>query len=222
MSRPIEAPVVVNEDHRGKSYEHPAFAQVRASRVSGHAILYGSDFTHQNYVTITISKSQLQRSLAREWYFGKNEMIEVALSEAQWATFVSSMNIGSGVPCTIQRQAGVGMLPRLPDPRPLDSFRADLADDAKEAIESLKKARATAIEKKVPKVVLEGIEAALRSVEGSFPWVAKQFDEHMENTVEKAKVEIHGYASHVLQAAGIAALAASDDPVALISPSKQP
>jgi len=140
MAREIEEPKLVKEDHHGKSYEHPAFGQIRASRVSGHAVLYGSDFVHQGFVTITISTSQLQRTLAREWYFGKSEVIEVALSEAQWATFVSSMNMGSGVPCTIERQAGVGLIPGLPPPAPTQNFKADVHKAAAEALEAARTA----------------------------------------------------------------------------------
>lgn len=216
MSKPdIQEPTLVSEDHHGQTYEHPAFAQVRASRVSGRAVLYGSDFVHQNFVTITISKSQLQRSLAREWHFGSHEIITVALSEAQWATFVSSMNMGSGVPCTIERQTGVGLVPGLPNPAPLNAYRADIAEDTKEAINALQKALDVAAEKKVPKAVVAEIEAAMRAIRGSIPFVAEQFNRHMEEVVESAKVEIHGYANHVLQSAGIAALAPGSDPIAL-------
>lgn len=100
----------------------------------------------------------------------------------------------------------------------MDSFRADLAEDAKEAIDALQKALDMALAKKVPKAVVEEIEAAMRSVKGSFPWVAKSFDEHMEVTVEKAKAEIHGYANHVIQQAGITALTSETSPIALSAP----
>jgi hypothetical protein len=75
---------------------HPAFGQIGASRVSGHIQLYDSDFHHNAYMTISIRRSELHRSLNRDWHYGRDELIEVALSEAQWATFVSAPNIGSG------------------------------------------------------------------------------------------------------------------------------
>lgn len=37
----------------------------------------------------------------------------------------------------------------------------------------------------------------------NLPFVAKQFDEHMEDIVEDAKVEIHGYMTNTLQRAGM-------------------
>jgi hypothetical protein len=81
--------------------KHPAYAQIGASRVSGGTYLYGSNFAHQHYVTISITKSELNRSLSRDWASGGEEYIEVALSEAQWASFVSTLNSGTGIQCTL-------------------------------------------------------------------------------------------------------------------------
>ncbi|KKL96942.1 hypothetical protein LCGC14_1839510, partial [marine sediment metagenome] len=78
---------------------HPAYAQIGAMRVSGShgAYLYGSDFRHQHYIMIQIHDSVLHRSLSGDRAHSGKRLIEVALSEAQWATFVSSLNQGSGV-----------------------------------------------------------------------------------------------------------------------------
>src|SRR3546814_5396409 len=58
-------------------------------------------FPHQNFVSIRICRSSLNRDLSNDWHYGKDQMMEVNMSEAQWATFVSSMNVGSGTPCTL-------------------------------------------------------------------------------------------------------------------------
>lgn len=90
--------------YTGKAYEdyreyHPAYAMIGAARVTtmtagGGARLFGSDFRHQAYVTVTIRTASLSRTAQAEYIHGETELIEVALSEAQWATFVSSMNVG--------------------------------------------------------------------------------------------------------------------------------
>ena len=105
---------------------HPAFAQIAASRVSGHTALYDSDFRHNAYMTIKIRTSELHRNLHHDWHFDREEIIEVALSEVQWATFVSAPNMGSGVPCTLQRLNGK-QIPQLPDPESrADQFNAEM------------------------------------------------------------------------------------------------
>jgi hypothetical protein len=40
----------------------------------------------------------------------------------------------------------------------------------------------------------------------TIPFITKQFDEHLEETTEKAKAEIHGYMNGVIHRAGIATL----------------
>ena len=96
---------------------HPAFGQVQVSRISGHTTLYDSEFNHAHYVRVTVHRSELNRSLSRDWHFAKSEIVEFDLSEAQWATFVSSFGNGSGTPCTLKFIAGQGHMPQIPEPR---------------------------------------------------------------------------------------------------------
>ena len=111
VQHPADSPVAETRE------THPAYAQISASRVSGHAVLYGSDFNHQHYVTISITPSELHRGLSydRPHALLRGEIVEVALSEAQWAHFVSSMNQGSGTQCTVQHLHGK-LVPQIPEP----------------------------------------------------------------------------------------------------------
>lgn len=213
-SRPVQEPLIERSTTTGETKAtHPAFAQIAASRVSGHAQLYGSDFTHQHYMTIRINGSELHRGLNRDWHFGKETMIEVAMTESQWATFVSSPNMGSGVPCTLQRKYFEDV-PGLPEPKPRqDQFSDEMQDSMTKAVERMDsliagaKTKAQADEMRMVKMLLTS----------TFPFVTKQFSEHMEETVEKAKQEVHGYMTATLQRAGLAALS-SDLPLQIGGP----
>lgn len=44
------------------------------------------------------------------------------------------------------------------------------------------------------------------------PFRLQSFDEHMENTVEKAKTEVNAYAMNAVRAAGLEALGAKPEP----------
>lgn len=116
MPRPIEEPVVTTEKW-GSGEEikttHPAFAQIAASRVNGSTVLYGSDFVHYAAIRIRIHTSTQYRSLAHDRYHERENLVEVELSEAQWAHFISSLNMGSGSPCTLTSLGGK-MVPGLP------------------------------------------------------------------------------------------------------------
>lgn len=206
----IEEPSVHDGGHGETVTTHPAFGQIGAARVSGHVSLYGSDFKHNGFMAIRISRSELHRNLNRDWHFSDGEIIEVYLSEAQWATFVSSPNIGSGVPCTIQRVEGNAM-PGLPDPvSRVDQFSDEMKKKLGGTFQRVESVRDRLDEMGLPKgktaevrSLLEGLLTELRA---NLPFVAEQFGEHMEETVEKAKAEVHGYMVGVIQRAGLDAL----------------
>lgn len=201
---------------------HPAFAQISVSRCSGgNTALYGSDFVHHNYVTLTIEESELHRNLSNDWHFGRKQIIEVALSEAQWATLVSSFGSGGGVPCTLQWLRDVGPIPRLPAPKSRsDQFSSEMKKDMADTLKHLDelsediKANTAGLSKKKQDALLSKVRGVYAKLTSSLPFVADQFSEHMEEEVERAKVEIHGYATNLFQRAGIDAMALAA-PVAL-------
>lgn len=214
MSRiPVQEPTITEETGPtgGLKIEHPAFAQIAASRVSGRASLYGSDFNHHHYITITIAPSTLHRDLSRDWaHASLDAYIEVSLSEAQWASFVSSMNCGSGTQCTLTRHQG-RMIPRLPDPiSRKEQFKHEAKEAASEALAAIKELREAINDTSLSKKAKDELTRKANSVEarltGSLPFVLSQFGEHMEQTVEKAKVEINAYATNAVIRAGINAL----------------
>src|SRR5205085_12031249 len=99
MSRPEIVEPTVGEDGEET---HPAWALIGASRVQSGppgATLFDSELRHQHYVTITLRQASRKRNLNRDWLHAESRLpiIEVAVSEAQWAQFVTSMNQGDGV-----------------------------------------------------------------------------------------------------------------------------
>jgi hypothetical protein len=211
----VEPTVEVNGDET--ITRHPAFGQIGAFRVSGGAHLYGSDFNHHAFMMVRICMSSHRRSLSQDWHYGEQEIIEVAMSEAQWATFVSAPNIGSGVPCTIRSRDGK----YVADMPPPEDRTKQFADEAKKtlaaSIQEIKSAIAYIDDMKLPKKTAEQIKGrlnhALTHLNSNVPFVAQSFGEHMENTVEKAKCEVHGYMTNVLQRSGLAAVLGAMPPL---------
>lgn len=185
---------------------HPAYAMIGASRVSSTpgATLFGSDFRHQHFVTISVYEADLTRGLASDSVFAGKQIIEVALSEAQWATFVSTMNVGHGVPCTLERERGALVPGIIQDTNRRDQFNAEIRQDLDESIAFMEEALAQA----KTKAQREPIERAISRLRSGLPWVAKQFDEHAEKTVERAKIEVAAYVTQTIQRAGLEALGA--------------
>lgn len=224
-----EEPVESPSSHDSTEYNHPAYGMIGANRVSGGTTLFGSDFVHQHFVTITVRHAKFRRDLSRDWHHGTNEIVEVALSEAQWATFVSSMNVGDGVPCTLER-IGREFIPSIPLRKQEDAHRAEFADDLKNAT-ALVDAAIGDIEGEIGAAVsatkrgkiLARLLLLRRKLSDSMPFVAQSFAKHMEVTVEKAKVEVNAYIQQSVMRAGLDALGArATAPLLLESPAAPP
>jgi hypothetical protein len=222
--RPIQEPVRDLADWAGGSkverLSHPAFAQIGVTRSSGgHTALYGSDFNHNAYLTIRIAHSDLQRDLAHDWPGERRTFVEVALSEAQWATFVSSPNMGSGVQCTLQSLQGE-QIPGLPDPvSRAEQFAGEARERLDRATSRLDEMLAEIDALGLPKGKVEKLKSEIRmarqDLASNLPFVAKSFEEHTERVTESAKAEIHGYMTGVMMRAGLAALTDAAPPLLL-------
>lgn len=208
--QPVESQC--NSPSDGKEYTHPAFGQIRASRVQGQVNLYGSDFQHHAFMEITICRSTLRRSLSHDWHHGGRELISVVLSEAQWATFISSLHCGSGTPCTINHVDCKDM-PAIParnervvTKMEMDERIAKVTSHLDDAIAGVE-ANLVGLSKVKRDAILASLRKAQREVSDSMPFAADSFAEHVEATVEKAKIEVEAYVQATITRAGLKAIA---------------
>ena len=193
----IETIVRTGPGADGATLSHPAFAQIGAYRTSGSANLYGSDFPHQHYIVIKIHRSQLDRRLSNDWPHTRDDLIEVALSEAQWATFVSSLNVGQGVQCTLQ-YLGREEIPSLPNPEDrrvlFGREMRETQDDAVAHLEKLAQAVAgMGLSQKKQAELLGHVRMAQQEIGVNTEFVANQFGEHMETVSQRARMEVNAY-----------------------------
>lgn len=197
------APIIVEVDrYGGKRIEidHPAFGQISASRVQigGDGVyLYGSDFGHNAAIKVEVKRSQLERSLNSDNYYNKAEIVHLYLSENQWATLVSSLNSGSGVPCTLTWNETDKGIPGIPATDRVPQFKKEMKETTQEALSRLAKLEemiaGLSLSKKANKELSDQIRMTKMSIDSSIHFVQEQFDEHMETTVEKAMQEFHGW-----------------------------
>jgi hypothetical protein len=189
--REVIPPTVESDDERwGVTENHPAWGKIGASRVSngGGAVLFDSDIKHQHTIMVRISTATRNRHLDRDWLHGKRELIEVEMSEAQWAQFVSSMNSGDGTACTIRAREGK-MTPGMPyEPRLQESMK-EVEGAAQKAFEQVREAFA-AYEEKKNVANLRNLRAAIENAPANIKFSAKSLTEHAENVVQKAKADV--------------------------------
>lgn len=214
FSQPMaqEPTQAVDPNGRGTRFNHPAYGQVHATRISGDVVLHGTDFIHHNFVAISICTSELTRDLSHDWNFPLKEIVEVYLSEAQWATFVSSLNMGGGVPCTINHLNGASM-PEIPYRNAQDEFRGEASEKAKnaaaavrETIANIEKVLGNGTSKVRKDALLEPLTRLEQELRSNMPYVLESFDRHMEETIEHAKIEVTAHIHNATQRAGLAAL----------------
>jgi hypothetical protein len=178
---------------------HPAFGLIGASRVRSNATtLFDSDIVHHNTVLVRIKAASRKRDLHRDWIYGNKEYIEVELSEAQWASFVSSMNSGDGVPCTVRHRDGE-VMPSFPhDPRLGYSIR-EAKEAAATAFEDIKEAMDAfdALDPKSPAAVrreaVSRLRSTIRNAESNVTFAGKSLVEMTENVVQRARADVEAF-----------------------------
>jgi len=92
---------------------------------------------HRDQIEIAIRRSELHRNLSQDWYFPRDEVIAVRMSEAQFAAFVSSVNVGSGAPCT---RLNGQFLPTIPYRPQQERFEQEVHGYVRKAVERVDKA----------------------------------------------------------------------------------
>lgn len=192
---------------------HPAWAMIGASRVSSSppgAVLFDSDVTHQHYVVVRLATASRDRHLHHDWKRARQTIIEVAMSEAQWASFVSTMNVGDGVACTVQWREGVGRVPEMPySPRLQESIREvrAAADMAAAKVARAAEAVQTAFDgnagRKAMREALRDLQIALGHMPANTAFAAEALNEHAENVVQKARADIEAMVTAKAQQLGI-------------------
>ena len=187
-------PVTSEETSRGTRDTHPAFGVIQANRVSSSPpgqVLFDSDIRHQHFVKLTISDADRERDLHRDWIYERKTLIEVWMSEAQWAQMVSSMNAGT-TSVTIRRREADWDIPGLPFDSRLEISHTETRNAAHRMMEEVKAAMAAYKEKKSAEN-LRRLETAIRNTEANVEFAAKSLTEHSETVVAKARADIEAF-----------------------------
>lgn len=215
MKREEIAPTV---DERGWE-THPAFATIGASRIQvggadDGARLFDSEITHNHIIGLTIRSAIRQRDLNHDWIHGSAEIISVEMSEAQWASFVSTLNSGSGVPCTLRLHNGKINDGIVTPTFPFDSRMRlaieetqEAADrsfaaikDALAAYEAVVAAKGGAKERRD---AMSRLSATINNATPDVDYTGKQLARLAEDVVQKAKADVEAFVVHKAQQLGM-------------------
>ncbi len=203
-------PQLVGEDRvTGKKYAHPAYGQLTCSRISGgNGRLVGSEIQHQHFMCLRINAAhKYDTRYAEDTFMNKGApIVEVYLSEHQWASFIASVNMGAGVPCTINRGpvdgAEIEDKPLLAEESRHRRAKKEMQDRGVALTQNLTaiaeemKAQAAApgsISKTWFKDCAARIAGQVQSIVSNMPFFVEMHTEMMERNVQAAKADVEGY-----------------------------
>jgi len=197
--------------------EHESYGILHISRGSSTSAvrLFGSPLaTHYASIRLTISKGRWIHGLHQDRYYGMNkDHIEIEMSAAQFADAITSLNMGSGTPCTVRRVAGK----HVADPPDHATEAEHIRDNFESSLGTFKE-KAHKYRKRIEDLTIklgakarEEIRVALDVIEqqlaSNVPFVVKQFQEATTRVTSAAKAEVDAFVTGVVRAAGLASIA---------------
>lgn len=195
--------------------KHESYGMLQFSRTSGGAkALFGSSIQHKDTIVMTLREGEVLRELNKDYYFGSKEIVEVEMSYSQFAEAITAMNIGTGVPVTINYIQGKGRLEDCPfvDKKQQyeNEFAEHLEDIKKEASDTINEVKKIFDKKSIGKGDKEEILKKLQRLEsqigGNTEFIYKQFNEQMNKTVTEAKGEIEAFCQNKMNSIALTAL----------------
>lgn len=225
MSERKQTPPHVEASGDGKTFteSHPSYALIGLSRWSsgGGRSFFGSSIEPHAGVSLSISVAEKKRNLSNTWYHTRGEIIQVDMTEAQFAQMITSFNIGCGVPCTLSHLSKSviaklpdGIIPECPETNERKLVEQEFAADMKRLGEQLavlvKKAQELQEKPSVTKAdrkLFTDIAQSIQSiVSASAPFIQKQFNEALDDTVTQAKADVDAFLTQLLRTAGMEAI----------------
>jgi hypothetical protein len=182
---------------------HESYGVLHIARVSGSSRrLFGSSVKHGHFFTLTISRAKRIAGQFGERFHDTTRICEVDLTAAQFVDAITTMNQGSGIPCTITRVEGVPM-DDVPDDA--GSELRIIAEGAKEEFEAIAegfvKAEAElddllakkSLTKDDKQRVKDVVYRARRYFKESAPFAAQMLTEMTEKVVAKGRADIESF-----------------------------
>lgn len=200
-----------------KTFKHESYGMVGFHRVTGGiGRLFGSSIDkHHTAVRLRINRGVREHHLGRDWYYAKEEIIEVEISAAQFAELLTTMNVGSGIPCTI-RHLNCKSVENPPDEQmEVEEIRDAFENDTKTLVKDMKAyvARITEVlgaskppGKKEREELLSQLRLFVQRVESDMPFMVDQFAKASEKISSSIKAEVDAFLTHNILIEGIRSL----------------
>lgn len=227
MPRSPDIPPTITEETgpmSGQRKTHPAYGMLRFSRIQGSpGKMFGSEINHNGYIQMELCPGEEIRELSNTWYHDRAKCLcQVRMSAAQFAELITSMNIGSGVPVTIDfLDDEMGQRPGIEDKDTLhETIKREVRKEANDAFSDAAKlaarlkevVEASKLTKTAKKELIGLVNRTTAAVQSSLPFIVDQYQEAAEKVAAKAKAELDAYTTAVIHRLGEKALAELNRP----------
>lgn len=218
---------------------HPAFGTIRVTRSSGgYGVLFGSELNHQHQVRVAITEAEMHRDYHESRTVQGRTLLELCMSESQWAQFVSSHGMHSGTPITLlstteldaTAPSGYRLVDRpgiVPSPEShkelFDREMRDMAQqvvsklgDAIKALQEIAESQGTISKTKV-RTAISHATGILEGLPASMEFLSEQFREATDGIMQSAMTELEAIVNQVAVNTGLEALRNGATPVLSLS-----
>lgn len=193
---------------------HPSFGIIEFSRVNGISNFFGSDLQQDHYITLRISEGEKVSDLSSERFYPRKRILQARMTATQFSELITSLNIGSGVPCTLEIANGqiVEKLPEQENRKEfvhrkfkdrLKEFSNNLISYQKEAKDIVKK---KTLSKDDQNNLINNLDYLITEINSNIPFFAQCFQEVMDEMVVEAKTEIEASILHKINQVGLSTL----------------
>lgn len=217
-------PEVIEEPTRHNSVcsRHPSYGLISFDRIqcSQPQTLFGSSIRHRNPIRINISHAEIDRHINHDWYHAKGKILELEMSQSQFADAITSFGQGDGVPCTIFFTERDGQIPECNFVNKADQFTAEFSDQMEETkttianciknVRTLFETKKT-LTKNDKAEILNTLHKIQLNIGSNANYALDCFNEQMEATVKEAKGEIESFMQNKIQNFTAKVLAQQDE-----------
>lgn len=193
-----------------ESKKHPSYGLVQFSRVQGNnSNFFGSEIKPNSYISLRITLAEEEKDLGRTWYYSRNKLIEVQMTNTQFADLITSLNMGSGVPCTIIEFDNKRIEQDSTKEYKVDFHKRRMKNTSEEFMKHVKdkleelKTVSSKLSKKDQQVVQNLSSSIATMIEKNFPWYIEQFYEEMEQIAQDIKSNMEADVMHRLSNIGL-------------------
>lgn len=205
----------------GIKTNHPSYGMLEFNRRrSSVKPLFGSSIEHRDIISMTVRHASIIRELNEDWIHGKKTIVEVEMSQSQFAEAITSMNIGSGVPVTIRMTENDGIIPDCEFISKRQQFANefkqevdDIMSNSQNLIQQVKElfAQKKPLTKKEKECILSCLNKLNQDIGSNIAYITNQFNEQMNKTVTEAKGEIESFCQNKINSIASAALVEHKD-----------